>query len=175
MIIERLEEMPVTVWVGVAVVLIVIIVINIIISKKRSQEVDELQKAFGDPYDYPDEDEGKLGKRRPEKKETPSEQDPEQPEQQSTLNQRSGSAAGRRLRTAEKTQNRAPQTNTNTEEESTPRSDILQKRLQKQEQEQEQAVEETAAGKEANDEQGQAPFATTSIPSRGSRRGRKSK
>ncbi|MDR6225577.1 hypothetical protein [Desmospora profundinema] len=64
MIIDWLTELPVMVWFGLAAGLVGILVIMVIINYKRSHEVDELQKAFGEPYDYPEEEEGEKLERK---------------------------------------------------------------------------------------------------------------
>lgn len=66
--IDWLVDVPIIAWIGLAAIICIgILVISIIVGNRRSQEVDELQKAFGDPYDYPEEEGEKLGQKRKSK------------------------------------------------------------------------------------------------------------
>lgn len=53
MIAEWLQRVPVFVWLALAVVLIVCFVVIFMVAGKRSREVDELEKAFNEPYHPP--------------------------------------------------------------------------------------------------------------------------
>lgn len=152
---ERLEQLPVTIWIGAITVLIAVIIITFIINKKRNQEVDELQKAFGDPYDYPEEDEGTLGKGKSKNRST--ERVSKQPQRPSTFRQHASTTEAR------SSEEHTSDWSSDTEKESDP--EFISK----------QDNDQGETQKEAGDENEQASYAASSLPSRGNRHSRKAK
>ncbi|PTX62579.1 hypothetical protein C8P63_105176 [Melghirimyces profundicolus] len=79
MISDWLQKIPMGVWVALALILVAIIVLNSRISRKRSQEVEELERAFREPYQP--REEGEKGSEEggsDSKEEGESKEEPEQ-------------------------------------------------------------------------------------------------